>query len=191
LRFLVAIAVWSLVTGSFSPFANVYFAQHLHMSLPQIGNAFSLSQMTQVVAVLVAPILLKRLGLVGGVVSTQIAAALLLLTLGGISHPLVATAAYAGFTAFQWMNEPGLYSLLMELVPADERSGASAYNSLVMSGSQALAATLAGGAFVRYGYSPVLVGIAVIALIAATLFWSMRSGPDLERTREFDTQTAI
>ncbi|HEY6375381.1 MAG TPA: MFS transporter, partial [Edaphobacter sp.] len=33
LRLLPAIAIWSLVTGSFSPFANVYFARHLRMSL--------------------------------------------------------------------------------------------------------------------------------------------------------------
>ena len=33
-RFLPAIAAWSVVTGSFSPLANIYFAQHLHMSIP-------------------------------------------------------------------------------------------------------------------------------------------------------------
>jgi len=191
LRFLPAVAIWGLVTGSFSPFATVYFAQHLHMSLPQIGNAFSSAQIAQVAAVLVAPVLLKRLGLVGGIVSTQLAAALLLLVLAGIGHPIAAAAAYIGFTAFQWMNEPGLYSLLMTTVPPDERSGASAYNSLVMSASQAIAATLAGGAFLRYGYPTALRGIAVIALIAAALFWNLRASPELESTRGLDTQTTV
>lgn len=190
-RFLPAIAVWSLVTGSFSPFANVFFAQHLRMSLPQIGNAFSTAQITQVAAVLVAPVLFKRLGLVGGIVSTQVVTALMLVSLAAIGHPVAATAAYVGFTAFQWMNEPGLYSLLMAIVPADERGGASAYNSLVMSASQAIAAALAGGAFVRYGYPLALRGIAVIALIAAALFWSMRTRPELEQVRELDASTAI
>lgn len=190
LRFLAAIAIWSLVTGSFSPFATVYFAQHLQMSLPQIGNAFSSAQIVQVAAVLVAPMLFKRLGLVGGIVSTQLVAALLLLVLAVIGHPLAATAAYVGFTAFQWMNEPGLYSLLMTMVPADERSGASAYNSLVMSASQAIAATLAGGAFLRYGYPSALRGIAVIALIAAALFWNIRTSSKTESAPELDTQTA-
>jgi predicted MFS family arabinose efflux permease len=186
LRFLPAIAIWSLVTGSFSPFANVYFAQHLRMSLPQIGNAFSISQIAQVAAVLAAPVIFRRWGLIGGIVSTQLVTAFLLITLAVIGHPLAATAAYVGFTAFQWMNEPGLYSLLMNMVPAEERGGASASNSLVMSASQAIAATLAGAAFVRYGYPTTLCGIALIALIAAALFWSMRAQPKLEPAPELD-----
>jgi MFS family permease len=191
LRFLTAIAVWGLVTGSFSPFATVFFAQHLRMALPEIGNAFSISQVVQVAAVLVAPVLMRRFGLVGGIVSTQLVAASLLLALAVTAHPATAITAYVGFTAFQWMNEPGLYSLLMGLVSADERSGASSYNSFVMSASQALAATLAGGAFARYGYPFALRGIAVIALVAAMLFWRMRDQPEMVQTRELDTQKTI
>ena len=180
LRFLPAIAVWSLVTGSFSPFATIYFAQHLRMSLPQIGNAFSISQIVQVVAVLIAPFIFKKWGLVSGIVYTQLAASLLLLTLASINHPFAATMIYVGFTAFQWMNEPGLSSLLMNKVPAEERSGASASNTLVISATQAIAATLAGAAFLRYGFPTVIRSIAFVAMIAAALFWSMRAHPHHE-----------
>jgi len=174
LRYLPAIAVWSLVTGSFSPLASVYLARHAHRSLPQIGNAFSLSQIVQVGATLLAPVLFRRWGLVTGIVFTQAGASVLLLALASSTSPLAATAAYVGFSALQWMNEPGLYSLLMNTVPAEDRSGASASNSLVGSASQAIAATLAGGAFVRYGYPAALRGVAVIALLAASLFWNLQ-----------------
>ena len=186
LRFLPAIAVWSLVTGSFSPLASVYLARHVHLSLRQIGNAFSLSQIAQVGAVLLAPFLFRRWGLVKGIVFTQVAAAALLLALSSIASPLAVTAAYVGFSAFQWMNEPGLYSLLMNMVPVDDRGGASASNSLVMSASQAVAATLAGAAFVRYGYPPVLRGIALIALLAATLFANLQHRPQTESSQILD-----
>ena len=126
-----------------------------------------------------------------GIVFTQVAAAILLFTLAASAGPLAATASYICFSAFQWMNEPGLYSLLMNMVPTEARGGASASNSLVMSSSQAIAATLAGGAFVQYGYPVALRGIAVIALIAAALFWRMRTRPERESARELDTQTAI
>jgi predicted MFS family arabinose efflux permease len=175
LRYLPAIAVWSLVTGSFAPLASVYLARHVHLSLPQIGNAFSLSQIVQVGAVLLAPMLFRRWGLISGIVFTQMGAAILLLALASSASPLAAIAAYVCFSAVQWMNEPGLYSLLMSMVPAEARSGASASNSLVMSASQAIAATLAGSAFVRYGYPAALRGIAVIALLAASLFWNLQS----------------
>jgi predicted MFS family arabinose efflux permease len=171
LRFLPAIALWSLVTGSFSPFANVYFAHHMQMSLPQIGNAFSLSQIAQVAAVLLAPLLFRRFGLVTGIVFTQLSAATLLCILASIHSPLAATIGYMAFTAFQWMNEPGLFSLLMDRVPPDQREGAAASNSLVTSASQALAAMLAGAAFARFGYPAPMISIAVIATLAAALFW--------------------
>lgn len=174
LRFLPAIAVWSFVTGSFSPLASVYMARHIHLSLQQIGNAFSLSQIVQVVAVLAAPLLFRRIGLVAGIVSTQIAASFLLLALSILSHPVAAIVAYISFAAFQWMNEPGLYSLLMNSVPSTQRDGASASNSLASSASQVIAATLAGAAFARYGYPSVLRAIALFALVSATLFWNLQ-----------------
>lgn len=175
LRYLPAIAVWSLVTGSFSPFANVYFSRHLQMSLPQVGTIFSLSQLVQVVAVLLAPLVFRRWGLVSGIVYMQCATALCLLTLSLFHSPLWAAVGYIGFTAFQWMNEPGTYSLLMNGVAADERGGAAASNSLAISATQAIAAICAGDVFTRYGYSLPLRGIAGIAGIAALLFWILLS----------------
>jgi MFS family permease len=59
-RVLPAIALWALVTGSFSPLASVYLANSVHLSLQQIGNAFSLSQIAQVAAVLLAPLLFRK-----------------------------------------------------------------------------------------------------------------------------------
>jgi len=61
----------------------------------------------------------------------------------------------------------------MGKVPAEQRGGASASNSLVMSMSQLIAAAVAGWAFDRYGYPSVLFGIALIALLAAGFFRGM------------------
>ena len=47
LRFLPAMAVWSLVTGAFPPFAAVYFVHHLGLSLQRVGTVFSFSQLVQ------------------------------------------------------------------------------------------------------------------------------------------------
>lgn len=170
-RFLATIAVWSLVTGSFSPFANVYFVRHVHLSLPQIGTIFSLSQLVQVVAVLAAPFIFRRWGLVIGIVSMQCATALLLSSLSIFHNPLLAAGAYVGFTAFQYMNEPGTYSLLMNNVPAEQQAGASASNSLVIAATQVVAAALAGEVFTKYGYPLAFRGIAMIAVAGAILFW--------------------
>jgi MFS family permease len=56
-RFLPAFAVWSIVAGSFIPFAPVFFQKNLGMSLEHVGEIFSASQLAQFCAVLIAPLL--------------------------------------------------------------------------------------------------------------------------------------
>ena len=169
IRFLPAVAVWSLATGAFSPFANAYFSQHLRMPTQRIGMVFSGSQLMQVLAMLAAPIIFRRFGLVKGIVYTQVATAL---ALGFLAVGPAPTAAlvYMCYTAFEWMNEPGMYSLLMNRVKPAEQSGASALNFLVISLAQAIAAAVAGDSFTRLGYPAVISVTAGVALAAAISF---------------------
>ncbi len=169
-RFLPAMAVWALVTGSFPPFANVYFVHHLGLSLQKVGFVFSLSQLVQFLAVLSAPLLFRRTGLVKGVVLTQIATAAALASLAFTRGGAGAVWLYAAYMAIQYMNEPGIYSLLMYQIPPGERSNASASTFFVTSACQALASAGMGAAIVRFGYPPVLLGIALLALVATGMF---------------------
>lgn len=170
-RFLLALAVWSLVTGSLSPLSNVYFSQYLHTPLERMGVIFSLSQLLQVFGVLAAPFLFHKLGLVSGIASTQLAAAVLLGLLAVTSGPLSAAIVYVSYTGFLWMSEPGLFTLLMDRVAPGEQAGASSLNFLVISLSQAIAVALTGTAFLRVGYPLSLASIAALAVISAASFW--------------------
>jgi hypothetical protein len=77
--------------------------------------------------------------------------------------------------ALQFMNEPGIYSLLMDRIPPGERSGASASTFFVSNACQAMASAAMGVAIVRFGYSAALLGIAGLA-VAATLLFARLSG---------------
>jgi len=176
-RFLPAMAVWALVTGSFPPFANVYFVHHLGLPLQKVGFVFSLSQLVQFVAVLGAPLLFRRTGLVKGVVLTQMATAAALASLALIRGGRDAVWLYAAYMAIQYMNEPGIYSLLMEQIPPGERSNASASTFFVTAACQALASAVMGAAIVRFGYPPVLLGIALLALAATAMFGRLSHAP--------------
>jgi hypothetical protein len=169
-------AIWSLVTGSFPPFANVYFAHHLGLSLKKLGFVFSLSQVVQFVAVLCAPLLLRWMGLVKGVILTQLGTAAALASLALIHRGTLAGWVYPIYMAVQYMNEPGIFSLLMDQIPANERSSASASTFLVTYGCQAIASTAMGVAIVRIGYSATLFCIAGLAVVATVLFGRL-SGP--------------
>lgn len=169
-RFLLAMAVWSLVTGSFSPFANVYFVHHLGLSLKKTGSIFSVSQLVQFMAVLSAPLLFRRTGFPRGIMVTQLATAAALACLASIHTVTQASWIYWIYMAFQCMNEPGMFSLLMDSIPTHEHNGASASTFFVSSLSQVVASTATGVALVRFGYSSVLAGIAGLAVVAAILF---------------------
>lgn len=175
-RFLAVIGLWSLVTGAFSPFFNAYFSEHIRLPLRGIGWVSSLSQLTQALAMLAAPLVFRRFGLVNGIVYTQVAAAVSLAGLAGVARAGPATGIYIGFSAFLWMSQPGIYSLLMSRVAPEEQTGASTLNFLVIAVAQAIAAAAAGASFERFGYPVVMVATAAVALTAALAFRFLLGG---------------
>jgi MFS family permease len=169
-RFLLAIGLWSLVTTSLAPFSNIYFSRYLHMSVLHIGMVFSVAQISQVFAILLAPLIYKRFGLVPGIMYTQLAAALCMGCLAAVPIASAAAVLYTGYAGLQWMSEPGMYSLLMSEVSVSERSGASALNFFVVSLASVIAAAVAGQGFARFGYPKVIGFTAAFAVVAAIAF---------------------
>ncbi len=172
-RYMIAFGVWGLAVGSFNPFFSAYFARQLQVPVDRIGIIFSASHVTQLVGVLAAPAILRRFGSVSGIAAMQFGAALML---GTLAFPLPAYAAGAVYTLymmFQFMSEPGIFTLLMSNALPAERSGVSALNFLVTNCSMALAAAVAGMAVKRFGYPPVLITAAAMAGLAAFLFGTL------------------
>ncbi|MEO8025563.1 MAG: MFS transporter [Bryobacteraceae bacterium] len=168
-RFLIAISAWSLATGIFNPFFNVFFTKQLGFSTQEMGWVFSASQGFQVAAILAAPWLFRRWGLSNGIGATQVLTALALGALA-LGPAAVAVPAYASYMMFQFMSEPGLFTMLTNNVNAANHSGASARYFFFAHGAQALAAAAAGKAILQFGYPPTLVVAAVFVLISAVLF---------------------
>jgi predicted MFS family arabinose efflux permease len=169
-RFLAAASLWWIATGAFNPFFNSYFSTQLNMSVERIGLVFAGSQAFQVLAVLIAPAVLKRLGLITGIASMQFATAGALALLAIHASAATVPLLYCSYMAFQYMSEPGLYTLLMNSVPVDRRSTASSLNLFVMFSVQAVAAALAGFSLRRFGYETVLVLAAVGGGLGAIVF---------------------
>jgi MFS family permease len=178
LRYLPAMALWTAVIAAFTPFANVYLSKHLHVPMSHIGLIFSVAQVVQFCVGLLTPALFRHLGMVPGIVVTQVATAVSLGCLAATQNPQAAVGLYLGFSALQWMSAPGLYNLLMSKVADKERStaasGALFCNAVVASGATAGAGIL----FVRFGYPHVLMGIAVMAFVVAMLFWLLVGSVD-------------
>jgi len=169
-RFLLSMALWTAALASFTPFSNVYLAKDLHIPMTQIAFIFSAAQVLQLSSGLLTPVVFRRLGLVTGIVATQVATAAALFGLAGTHSRVLAITLFLSFSATQWMSSPGLYNLLMTAVPDHERNSASAMTMFCNALFQSGATVAAGFLFVRFGYPRVLVGIAATALIAALLF---------------------
>jgi predicted MFS family arabinose efflux permease len=100
----------------------------------------------------------------------QMGTAICFILLALISHPAPAGMIYVALTGLQYMGEPGLYSMMMEIVPEEARGGASASMALVLGAAQLIAAAAAGWSFTNLGYPLALSVIAMIALTAGVLF---------------------
>ena len=172
-RFAVAIGVWNFALGFFTPFANVYLATHLKIPLPRIGLIYTVSQIFQIAAILLAPLLYRRIGLVAGIALTQIGTASMLWGLAHASAPSSAVGIYILLCGLQWMSGAGISSLLMNRTPDQYRSHATATQNLVNLAAQASSAALAGRLFEQFGYAFPLVLNGAIATLAAVLLFAL------------------
>jgi len=148
---------------------------------------FSGSQITQVLAVLAAPLVLRRFGMPLGVMAMQMAAGVALALLA--AQPPLAGAAvlFAGYMAFQYMSEPGMFSFLMDHASAGERGGAASMYMLILFAGQAISSRVSGLALVHFGYPAVMTTAALLAIVAGLCFrlaMSRRTPALLGRTVE-------
>lgn len=169
IRFLSAMALWSVVLAAFTPFANVYLSRDLHIPLARIGLIFAGAQILQLTAGLLNPLLFRAVGMVNGIVVTQMLTAVSLGLLARTQSATFAVTMFLTFSAAQWMSSPGLYNLLMNETPERDRSRASAMTMFCNAVAGSIATASAGIFFTRFGYTPVLLGIAVLALGCAML----------------------
>jgi MFS family permease len=169
-RYLIVFTVWNIGVGAFNPFFSAYFSRQLHLSVDQIGFIFAASQFAQLCALLTAPILFRRFGMVSGISITQAGVAVSLAALATGPTAVPAGILYALYGSFQYMSEPGTFTLLMSSVDPAQRAGASALNFFIMSVSQAASAATAGTAVVHFGYQTVLIFAAVTTAVSAYLF---------------------
>jgi MFS family permease len=168
--FLPSFVVWNIVTGSFPPFAAVFLQQHLGIALPHVGVVFSIAQLSQFAAVLLAPLLYRRWGRIAGIGIAQATTAGVLICMALTPSANFAIAYYLVYSGVQWMTGPGIYSLLMDNIPEEERSTASAIQNFSGAICQAATAAVTGTCIVRFGYGSVLLGNAAAALVASMLF---------------------
>jgi MFS family permease len=188
LRFLPPFMLWNVVAGSFTTFGAIYLMKIVGLPLGRVGAVFSASQLLQFSAVLATPILYRRFGTARGVAMAQTATAVFLLLICSTKGVVPSVLYFLAFNGAQWMCSPGIYRYLMDHIPEQERGTASAVQNLSGALCQAATAAITGSCIVHFGYSAVMAGNAVFALMAAALFFMMprwtKRGPALQMAHE-------
>jgi len=170
LRFLPGFVLWSIVMGSFPMFGAVYLQNSLGIPLGKLGSVFSVSELMQFCAILLAPLLFRRVGTNKGIAIAQLGAACFLVLIGVSKSAFFAIGFYLLYFATQFMCEPGIYKMLMDSIPEAEQSNASAAQNICGAVCQAGTAAITGTCIVKFGYESVLLTDAVIAVLAALYF---------------------
>jgi predicted MFS family arabinose efflux permease len=133
---------------------------------------------------MLAPVVLRKMGLVSGTAAMLMATALALGGLATSPSGWAAAAVFMTYTACQWMTDPGVNTLVMDRVREQERTGAAALMMQVAFAAQ-LVASLAGGATIaRFGYSAMLACAAGFAALAAVVFRALPAGQAVATTAE-------
>ena len=170
LRLCLPTALIGLGAGLIIPFMNLYFQDRFRLTAEQIGLLFMLLQGFMVLGLLFGPAVSRRLGLVRGVVLTQLASVpfMLLLALSG-SFPVVLLAFFLRGGLMN-MNQPLASHFAMEVVPKKAHAITNSLLALAWFLSWSVSADIGGALIERRGYTEPLLLAAGFYVLASVLY---------------------
>lgn len=159
-----------LGAGLIIPFLNLYFRDRFGLEPAAIGVLFAFMQGSMVLGNLFGPAVSRRLGLVRGVVATQLASVpfMVALALSG-SFPIV-VASFLLRGCLMNMNQPLTTHFAMEVVPEKEHAITNSLLSLSWFVAWSISADIGGALIQRRGYTEPLLLAAALYVLASILY---------------------
>jgi len=170
LRLCLPTALIGLGAGLIIPFMNLYFQDRFRLTPGEIGLLFMLLQGFMVLGLLFGPAVSRRMGLVRGVVATQLASVpfMVLLALSG-SFPVVLLAFFLRGGLMN-MNQPLASHFAMEVVPKKAHAITNSLLALAWFLSWSVSADIGGALIERRGYTEPLLLAAGFYVLASVLY---------------------
>ncbi len=171
LKLILPAALIGLGAGLIIPFLNLYFRDRFGLAEAQIGILFSVMQGFMVLGNFFGPAISRRLGLVGGVVATQLLSVPFMVVLAiSTNFPLVAASFFLR-SAIMNMNQPLVSHFAMEVVPERDHAITNSLLSLSWFLSWSVSADIGGALIERKGYAEPLLIAAALYVAASILYW--------------------
>jgi MFS family permease len=185
----------ALGAGQVIPFLNVYIEGKFGLSLASLNLVFAISALGTTVAILLQPVLARRVGKVGSVVVVQAVSIPFILVLG--FSPVLWTVILALTVRNSLMNagSPMVTAFAQEQVRRDERATLAAAQSLLWSLGWVIAglwyAGLQAALGFEAGYTVNFITIITLYSVATILYWWWFHGVEARtRTPRMDAAPA-
>lgn len=153
--------------GLVIPYLNLYFADRFQASNTVIGLVISLGQGATALAMIVGPIVVRRLGEVKAVVTLQLLSLPFLLLTAYTEHFWLAALGFLFRQALMNAGNPIQMSLMMEKVDDSMKGFANSVNQMVFNLGWALMGPLSTGIVYQYGS---YWGYAIVFTVTAGLY---------------------
>jgi predicted MFS family arabinose efflux permease len=171
LKLILPSMMIGLGAGLIIPFMNLYFRDRFGLSAAAIGLLYAVMQGFMVVGNLFGPAVSRRLGLVGGVVATQLASVPFMLALGLSSWLPLVVASFFLRSGLMNMNQPLTSHFAMEVVREKDHAVTNSLLSLSWFVAWAISADIGGAMIERDGYTVPLLIAAALYVAASILYW--------------------
>ncbi len=159
-----------LGAGLIIPFLNLYFRDRFGLTPAAIGVLFAVMQGFMVLGNLFGPAVSRRLGLVRGVVATQLASVPFMVALALSNSFPVVVASFLLRGGLMNMNQPLTTHFAMEVVPEREHAITNSLLSLSWFVAWSISADIGGALIQRRGYTEPLLLAAVLYVLASILY---------------------
>ncbi len=181
LRLLLPRLLIGLGAGLFVPFLNLYFKSVHLLSSNNIGILFTLAQFSTFLAILTTPRLVRKLGLVGTVVVTELCSLPFMYILGSSRSLMLVIPSFLIRQALMNMSGPANQNFAMEITTSVERPVVNSVANMTDSLARAISMRIGGTIIETYGYSNIFYYAIVLYSASISLFYLLFY--KLERTK--------
>ncbi len=171
LKLTLPFAVLGAGAGLIIPFLNLYFKLKFNLDTARIGLYFSALQFTMLGAVLIVPILKKRMGYIRTVVITELASIPFMVTLCFTNNLTAAFWAFLFRGAIMNMSSPVTTTFMMESVSAEDHGLINSLSSIAWAGAWAVSAQIGGAMIQKDGFVGVFLIAIGLYLVSAGLYY--------------------
>jgi len=175
LKLLLPFFILGLGAGLIIPFLNLYFRDRFHLSAVTIGIYFSILQAFMLAGILLGPILSRKIGMIRTIVYTQLSSIPFMVVLAFTFNNGLAVLSFLLRGCLMNMSQPISTNFAMEKVKQEEQPLTNSLLMLAWNSSWVISAALGGTLISRYGFTPPLLGTAVLYVISSLLYYRLFS----------------